>query len=253
MFSIKNKNILITGCSGYFGRQIVSSLQEKGAIIFCQVRDDTSKFIKEIKKKKNIFILKFDINNFEEVQSVEKKIKTLDVIINNAAVSYPDNLKQDDDFIYHQTLKTNFFSLINLLKIFKKKLIKKGKKTSSIINISSIYGLKVPNFDIYENSQNPNSFIYGLTKKNIIHFTKYYARYYANHNIRINSLVPGAFPQSKTLKKFVKFKRNLLSYIPMKRIGVPDDIISSIIYLSSDSSSYITGSSINIDGGFSCT
>jgi len=140
-----------------------------------------------------------------------------------------------------------------LLKIFKKKLIKKGKKTSSIINISSIYGLKVPNFDIYENSQNPNSFIYGLTKKNIIHFTKYYARYYANHNIRINSLVPGAFPQSKTLKKFVKFKRNLLSYIPMKRIGVPDDIISSIIYLSSDSSSYITGSSINIDGGFSCT
>lgn len=253
MFSIKNKKILVTGCSGYLGQYIVNSLQKNGAIVFCQVRNDNSEFVKKIKKKKNIFILKFDINNFDEMKLIEKKIKIIDIIINNAATSIPDNLKNNDEKIYQKTLETNFFSLINILKIFRKKLTKKGKKTSSVINISSIYGLKSPNFEIYQANQNPNPFIYGLTKQNIIHFTKYYAKYYAKYNIRMNVLVPGAFPKDQILKKFKKFKKNIKSYVPMKRIGIPEDIISSIIYLSSDSSSYITGSTINIDGGLSCT
>ena len=97
------------------------------------------------------------------------------------------------------------------------------------------------------NFLNPPS--YGASKAGVIQLTKYFATYLANDKIRVNSISPGAFP-SQEVQKSPGFIKNLILKIPLGRIGLPEDLGGPIVFLASDSSSYITGQNFCIDGGW---
>jgi NAD(P)-dependent dehydrogenase (short-subunit alcohol dehydrogenase family) len=122
----------------------------------------------------------------------------------------------------------------------------KEKKSGSIVNISSIYGVVGPDFTIYDGTEMTMPAAYSAIKGGVINFSKYLASYYGKNNIRVNCVSPGGiFDHQPT-----EFIRNYESKVPMKRMGKPDDISPAVSFLLSDESSYITGQNIIIDGGW---
>ena len=121
------------------------------------------------------------------------------------------------------------------------KLMKKNKK-GCIINISSV-------------SSNPplsKAFTYSVAKSGIKNLTQNLARELAKFNVRVNAIRPGFFPTEWSKKNFIdkNRKNSILNHTPMKRYGEPIELVSTIIWLSSDSASFVTGAEIPVDGGF---
>ena len=123
----------------------------------------------------------------------------------------------------------------------------KTKRSGSIINLASIYGIVAPDFSIYKNTKMTMPAAYSAIKGGIISFTKYLASYYGKFNIRVNCISPGGL-HDKQPQTFVK---KYIKKTPLRRMARSGDIVGGIIYLASDASKYVTGHNLVIDGGFS--
>ena len=121
------------------------------------------------------------------------------------------------------------------------------KNGSSIINISSIYGIVSPDQRIYGDTGLNSSLVYGSSKAGVIQHTKYLATYLADRRIRVNCISPGGIFNNQP----EYFLQRYIKKTPLGRMGAVDDILGAIVFLSSEkASSYITGANIVIDGGF---
>ena len=138
-----------------------------------------------------------------------------------------------------------FFDFIQIVTPFLKK-----SENGKIINVASMYGMVVPDLNIYDGREellNPPN--YGTAKAGVIHLTKYYAMYLAKYNINVNAISPGPFP-SLDVQKDKGFVQRLEQKTKLKRIGKPNDLKGVIALLSSSASNYITGQNICVDGGW---
>ncbi len=245
-FNFENKIVLVTGCNGQLGMSIVN--------LFIRLNSKVYGIDKIGKNNQNKFnFIKADITNENQIkkiiQKIIKKEKKLDIVINNAGISVFTNFKKRSSSEVNKIFQTNVASVINIIKNyvinFDKKKFKKGK----IINIGSIYGFLSPDFKIYSKGDRFSPEVYGATKSSIIQLTKYYAVLLAKRNINVNCISPGGILNKK--KQSNKFIRNYTKNVPKQRMGLPEDILTSIIYLSSDYSDYVTGQNIIVDGGLS--
>jgi NAD(P)-dependent dehydrogenase (short-subunit alcohol dehydrogenase family) len=119
-------------------------------------------------------------------------------------------------------------------------------KMGSIVNIGSIYGVVGNDFTVYEGTDISAPAAYSAIKGGLINFTRYLASYYGRHNIRVNCVSPGGiFDNQNHL-----FVENYEKKVPLKRMGLPDDIGPIVAFLLSDNASYITGQNIIVDGGW---
>jgi NAD(P)-dependent dehydrogenase (short-subunit alcohol dehydrogenase family) len=117
-----------------------------------------------------------------------------------------------------------------------------------------MYGLVAQDSNLYKNTNISENMTYGIIKSATIHFTKQMASYYGKYNIRVNNLVIGGIRghiKGSKKKQDKNFLRKFNLKVPLKRMGIPEEIPSSVIFLASPASSYITGSNIVIDGGYS--
>jgi NAD(P)-dependent dehydrogenase (short-subunit alcohol dehydrogenase family) len=247
-FNLKNKNILITGGSGFLGNQITDALLSEKANVY------TIDIIKP-KKKKFIKYFKSDITNERELKKILNFFKTndikIDVLINNAASNYfpkktkKNNLKLENfsNDLWDKDLLVGLKGSYLCTKVFGTYMskFKKGK----IINISSDLGIIAPDQRIYKDSNFTKPVTYSVVKHGIIGLTKYTASYWGKKNIRCNAIAPGGIFNQQN-KSFVK-KINQL--IPLGRMAKKKEYDGLILFLCSDLSSYITGSVIVADGG----
>ena len=254
-FNLKGYKAFVTGAGGYIGQEISMSLAEAGAFVFLNGRKMFK--LKSIQKKIKNKGLKseiccFDINNEKKVKKFFNTQNQINIIVNNAHSGEITNFKIFKKKNFDNAFDLSVNSVARIVNYARKSLINgaKNKGSSSVINISSIYGVVSPDPNIYGNSNLNSPIYYGCSKAAMIQYTKYAAVHLAKDNIRVNAVIPGAFPEKKIVKKFPKFYTNLLKKIPIRRVGRPDDIKSTIIFLSSNSSSYITGSNIFVDGGW---
>ncbi len=250
-FDLKGMNVLVTGAAGHLGSAISIGLAQYGAKVFLNGRDK-KKLIK-LNKKLNAAKLKseiaaFDIENFGEVKKFFMKIKKLDILINNAYHGKTGNFEDLNLNNYKESININILSLANI--VDKSLPFLKKSKNPSIINISSMYGSIIPDPDLYGSTGLNNPPNYGVVKAALEHFSKYSSVNLAKYGIRVNTISPGPFPSKDIIKKFPKFVVKLKKKNPLNKIGKPVDIISSILFLSSPNSSFITGINIPIDGGW---
>lgn len=253
-FNLNNKTIFVSGSYSYLGKSMCEGLGYYGANLILNGTNinKLNKLKKFLSNKKiKCSIACFDITNYQKVKNYFKKVKTLDVIVHNANKTLHTPLNKFDEKNYLKSFDTAILSLTNLVNSTTDHLKKSAKKngTSSIINISSMYGVISPDPDIYSDPSVASSPQYGVAKAAMIHHTKYLAVHLGKYNIRVNSISPGAFPNSK-ISKDKKFVKKLASKSPLKRIGQPHELISSIIYLASKSSSFTTGTNLLVDGGW---
>ena len=247
-FNFKNKVVLLTGSSGLLGKTICKTFLSYGAKVYgIDIRNNSI-------KDKNFFHKNINLTSERKVSDyIERLIsknKKIDIIINAAAVSYFTNFEKRKKFEIQNTLNTNLIASINIIKKYVNIHKKKKLKTCRIINFGSIYGSLSPNFDIYKKGDRFNSEIYGATKASIIQITKYLGALYAKNKIIINCISPGG-TIDETSKVSKAFRVRYSKKVPMNRMGKPEEMITTIMYLASDYTTYTVGQNIVVDGGFS--
>jgi NAD(P)-dependent dehydrogenase (short-subunit alcohol dehydrogenase family) len=253
-FNLNEKIILITGGYGYLGKAITESLLFHGAQVYVLGRDE-NKFLDifaTIKDKTNLFFEYCDVSNTDEIKKAFQAIYLvtgkIDVLINNAMYykGQSPELMTDDEWMIgiDGTLSNVFRCIREIIPYYKETM--KGK----IINVSSMYGVVAPQFEVYDDfPQFLNPPHYGAAKAGIIQLTKYYASYLGHLGINVNAVTPGPFP-SLPVQKSAGFINNLKSKTCLNEIGKPEDLAGAFVFLSSDASNYITGQNIIVDGGW---
>lgn len=259
LFSLKNKNILITGATGHLGESMALGLAKAGANVLINSRSQKNCeqiANKIIKKNYKAEPASFDITNEKAIRnySTEKLKLPLHCLVNNAYSGNGGTIKSSSSDSYFKSYNLNVVSVHNLTVHLLNNLRLAVKKTgdASIINISSMYGLVSPDMRIYKSHKNTNPPFYGASKAALIQWTKYAACEFGLEKIRVNSITPGAFPSNSFQKKSPNIINNLKKKIPLARIGHPEELNGLLILLSSEASSYITGANIEIDGGYTC-
>jgi NAD(P)-dependent dehydrogenase (short-subunit alcohol dehydrogenase family) len=259
-FNLKNKIVLVTGASGFIGSHVVKCLlREKCRLILILHNKKSQNKINSLAKNKYISIFYADLNNEDELDlallNIKKSFNHIDGIINFASASsglgsskYKNKLSK-----FSSAINNNLIGPIKIV-LTLRNLLKKNKtlyNSSSVINVSSIYGTLSPDQNIYKNSKFVNPLDYGCSKAAQIQMTKYFANDKILKKIRFNNLILGPFPnQNKNFREQI-YKDKLLKKIPIGRFGIPDDIVGAIFLLLSAKSSFMNGSSITIDGGWS--
>lgn len=240
MINLNNKKILITGATGGIGNALVKKFSELNAdILATGTNQQKLDFLQ--KEFPKIKIQKFDISKHNEIEKfideAFNKLGNLDVLVNNAGINQDNLLIRMKDEEWQRVIDVNLTSTFHLCKSSIKKMLK--NKFGRIINITSIVG----------HTGNLGQSNYSASKGGLVAMSKSLAIEYARKNITINCVSPG-FIQSKMTENISdKMQEILKSRIPMGRLGSGEDVSNTVAFLSSDSSSYITGETIHVNGG----
>lgn len=216
MFKLNKKRIIVCGGSGLIGQEIEKTL-----------------------KNLNAEVVNADINNKENPIDLSKDDAIRSLLSGHACdvftnCSYPRN------YLRH----FNLFS--SCTQMLSDHMAQNGG--GSIINFASIYGVKAPDYSIYEGTNMDMPTEYGAIKAGIIQMTKIMAVKYASRGVRINCISPGGVFDNQDERFVEKYCNN----VPMGRMATPKDIVGAVVFLASDESKYITGQNIVIDGGLTC-
>ena len=241
MSNLEKKNIIVTGASGGIGNAIIKKLNQAGANILAS--GTRTEKLEELKKNfEGIKILKFDISQSDKIEEfIENATNelggSLDGIVNNAGITQ-DNLairmSLDE---WQKVININLTSTFLMSKFAIKKMLK--NKSGKIVNITSVVG----------HTGNLGQANYTASKAGIIAMSKSLAIEYAKKNINVNCISPGFIKTAMTDKIDDKFKEVIISKIPSARLGEPDDIANSVLFLSSGESNYINGETLHVNGG----
>ena len=243
--NLKKKYALVTGAGKGIGRACSIALAEAGATVIglSRTQSDLNKLQKDIKKVKGKLIkVNCDVMNFKDLSDKLKKIKLIDVLVNNAGTNIPEPFEKIQQKSMNYLVDLNLKAAFNVAQIVAKKMLKNKKRGGSIINMSSQLG------HVGMSGRN----VYNMTKFGIEGLTKGMAVELASKNIRINTVAP-TFVETPMVKKFFKnkkFKKLALENIPMGKVAKESDVATAVCFLASDAAAMITGTSIIIDGGW---
>ena len=243
-FSLKGRSALVVGASSGIGTACAVALAEHGAkVTLAARRIDRLKKIADHMEKKDyqVRIIELDINDINETSENITNGETFDILVNSAGISKhsasQDTSLKDFDIVMNTNLRGAYF----LTQSIARKLILE-KKPGSLINISSQMGLV----------GGQERAVYCASKHAVEGFTKAMAIEFGKHKIRINTICPTFILTEMTQKTFeVPEKRKWIEdKIKIGRIGKVEDIMGAVVYLASDASSLVTGSSLLVDGGW---
>ena len=243
-FRLDGRNALVTGAGRGIGMGASIALAEAGANVTLVSRTDNElKTLSDYLNNKghNTSFVPLDVNNESDVKNLIESSDPFEILVNNAGTNRPAKLVDTkiEDFDYVMSL--NVRSVVSLTKVVVDKMIK-NKVKGSIINVSSQMG----------HVGGPNRTTYCSSKFAIEGFTKSLAIELALDGIRVNTVCP-TFIQTPMTEPFLKddeFKKATIGMIPLGRLGEIKDVMGPFVFLASDASSLMTGSSVLVDGGW---
>tara|TARA_B100001057_G_scaffold470716_1_gene532315 strand:+ start:1156 stop:1902 length:747 start_codon:yes stop_codon:yes gene_type:complete len=242
---LKDQNAIITGASRGIGKKIALVFAQNGAnIAFTDISsmDVINKLESELKNK-GVKAKGYQSNaaNFTDSQKLSEKVLeefgSIDILVNNAGITKDNLLMRMVEEDFDSVIEVNLKSVFNMTKAVQRTMLKQRK--GSIINMSSVVGIK----------GNAGQTNYAASKAGIIGFSKSVALELGSRNIRSNVIAPGFIETEMTSKLDEEKVAEWRSAIPLKRGGTPEDIANACVFLASDLSAYITGQTLNVDGG----
>lgn len=244
---LDNKVAVVTGASRGIGRAIAITLASYGASVvvnYCGSKDKAEAVVEEIKNNGgNAIAYQADVMDSEAVKAmfsdIVKQFGKLDIVVNNAGITKDNLILKMSDEEFDAVINTNVKGTFHCLKHASRIMLK--QKSGRIINISSIFGVL----------GNMGQINYCASKAGIIGMTKSLAKELGSRGITVNAIAPGFIKTDMTDVLSEEIKEKAMERIPLKRIGTVEDIAETAAFLASDKASYITGQTIQVDGGMS--
>ena len=242
---IEGKVAFVTGASSGIGRAIALTLAEAGADVAVNYAGNAAaaeEVAAEIRKMgRRALILQGDVSQTEAAASmldaVVAEFGRCDILVNNAGITRDGLLMRMKEEDWDAVLDTNLKGVFNCTKAALKYMMK--QRSGKIVNIASVVG-------IMGNAGQAN---YAAAKAGCIGFTKSVAKEVASRGITVNAVAPGLIATDMTSVLPEKVIEEMASGIPLKRAGQPVDVAKAVLFLVSDDAAYITGQTLNVDGG----
>jgi 3-oxoacyl-[acyl-carrier protein] reductase len=241
--SLKGKKIVVTGGSRGIGASIVKLLAEEGAQVAFTFtsREESAQQVAHTLPGEGHFYIKMDISSEESVNTavdhILEKWPEIDGVVNNAGITKDQlllRMKADD---FDAVINTNLRGTFLVTKAFTKPMMKARK--GSIVNITSIIG----------ETGNAGQANYAASKAGTVGFTKSVAKELASRNVRLNCVAPGFIGTEMTEVLSEDVKAKMMEQIPLAKIGEGTDVANAVRFLLSDESKYITGHTLDVNGG----
>lgn len=242
---LEGKTAIVTGASRGIGKGIAQVFADQGA----NVAFTYSSSVEAAKALENELIAKgvkakgykSNAASFEEAQKLADEVVaefgSIDILVNNAGITKDNLLMRITEEDFDTVIEVNLKSVFNMTKAVQRTMLKQRK--GSIINMSSVVGVK----------GNAGQTNYAASKAGIIGFSKSVALELGSRNIRSNVVAPGFIETEMTAKLDENVVKGWRDAIPLKRGGSPEDIANVCVFLASDMSAYVTGQTLNVDGG----
>ena len=242
MFELTGKTALVTGASGGIGKAIATRLHQQGAHVVLHGTREEKLINIANKLGSNSSCITADLSDLEAVSSLVESASILcdspiDILINNAGFAIDGLLLRMKVEEWQRVLDVNLTANMILCRTAIRSMIK--QKWGRIISISSIVG-------VTGNSGQTN---YSASKAGIIGFCKSLAQEVASRGITVNVVAPGFIETPMTEILDEKQREKLLGQVPIGRLGTPDEVASAVIYLAASEASYLTGSTLHVNGG----
>jgi 3-oxoacyl-[acyl-carrier protein] reductase len=242
---LEGKTAIITGASRGIGKGIATVFSEHGAnVAFTYSASvEAAKALEAELQVHGTIVKGYQSNaaNFDDSQKLAEDVLadfgSIDILVNNAGITKDNLLMRMGEADFDKVIEVNLKSVFNMTKAVQRTMLKQRK--GSIINMSSVVGLK----------GNAGQTNYAASKAGIIGFSKSVALELGSRNIRSNVIAPGFIETEMTAKLDEATVDGWRAGIPLKRGGSPEDIANACVFLASDLSGYITGQTINVDGG----
>jgi len=241
---LKEKLVLVTGASRGIGRAIALTLGDAGAtVIGTATSDEGAANITQIFAENNILGkgMRLNVTDNEQISELLKSITadygSVDILVNNAGITRDNILVRMKEDEWDDIINTNLSSVYKMSKAVLRGMIK--KRSGRIISITSVVGAM----------GNAGQSNYAAAKAGIMGFTKSLAREVGVRGVTVNAIAPGFIQTDMTDKLPEDQKVALVSQIPMARLGTVDEIAQSVLFLASESGSYITAQTLHVNGG----
>ena len=243
-FSLKGKRALVVGASSGIGKACAIALAEYGASVTLGARrlSKLSDLMINMKQKKwSVSIQEMDIVNIEKMQNIINSLDPFDILVNSAGMAKHTNSFKTSIKDFESVMDVNLKGAYFLTQAVAKSMVSNGSP-GSIINISSQMGLV----------GGQERTVYCASKHAVEGFTKAMAIEYGAHNIRVNTICPTFILTDMTRDTFDQPEKRMWieGKIKLGRVGRVEDLMGAIVYLASDASSLVTGSSLLVDGGW---
>ena len=250
LFNLESKVVAITGAGGHLCGEMVRGFAQAGcSVAILDVRLQKALSIEHELRANgidNLLSLEVDVtikhHHEKALDNILSTLGPVDVLINGAGINSPTPFFDITLDEWHKVIDSQLTGTFLGCQVFGKHMIENGK--GSIINVSSA-------------SAGPplsKAFSYSVAKSGIVNLTQNLGREWAQSGVRVNAIRPGFFPTEWNRKNFITPEReySILNHTPMARYGNPSELLGAVFWLASDGSSFVTGSEVSVDGGFSC-
>jgi NAD(P)-dependent dehydrogenase (short-subunit alcohol dehydrogenase family) len=254
LFSVRGLKVLVTGGSRGIGAMIAEGFLRHGARVWISARKapevmGTAERLSALGPCTGIVADLADPAGIEAIAAaIEAETDGLDVLVNNAGAVWAERFEAFTpdawDKVMTVNLKSAFFLTQRLHPLLCRAAAGEGQRSARVINVGSIDGLHVPPLETYP---------YSASKAGMHHMTRTLAARLATDNIRVNCIAPGPFESRMMAATLATMGDAIRAANPLKRIGTPEDVAGTAIFLASRASDYITGAVIPVDGGTSTT
>ena len=245
MGRFEGKSAIVTGASRGIGREIALLLGKEGARVvvnYSGSKDKADEVVKLIKESGGeAFAIQADVSDADSVKNmVDKTVEAferIDILVNNAGITRDNLLMRMKEDEWDDVININLKGVFLCTKGVTRQMMR--QREGRIVNVASIVGV----------SGNPGQANYVAAKAGVIGFTKTAAKELASRNIHVNAVAPGFITTDMTDALSEEVKNQMMSVIPLGKLGKPEDVARTVLFLLSEDAAYITGQTIHVDGG----
>ena len=250
LFNLDGKVVAITGAGGHLCSEMARGFAMSGCCLaILDLRPDKAIAVEEELRDlgcHNVISMPIDVAEKDQhvkvLNSIVSRFGKVDVLVNGAGINSPTPFFDISLEQWRSVIDSQLTGTFLGCQVFGEHMV--ANQSGSIINISSA-------------SAGPplsKAFAYSVSKAGILNLTQNLGREWGQQGVRVNAIRPGFFPTEWNRKNFITPQReqSILSHTPMARFGHPNELVGAILWLASDASSFVTGSEVSVDGGFSC-
>jgi NAD(P)-dependent dehydrogenase (short-subunit alcohol dehydrogenase family) len=255
---LSNSIVLVTGAAGHLGRAIAIGLARDGALPVLNGRNEASLTTLHEDLAGGGYeslVLACDVTDATAIEravvaldgEAARRGRRFDGLVNNAFAGKSADTAPDLGTLFSDAARTNLGAVAQLTRVFAGLA---ARHPRSVVNIASIYGAVSPDPSLYPEDVPVNPIHYGATKAGLIQLGRYLAVELAPKGCRVNTVIPGAFPTLAVQREHPVFAARLTERTPLRRLGVPAEVYPPIRFLLRPDASFVTGSTVTVDGGW---